>query len=190
MVRKNNSPNAESVVPPSDSSVIPGIERLADEISGLRQVLDEIREELSWVTRNGIPVQPIEHIHVTRMARDVTAGNWKERLKVERHSLHPPGQLDGLGTLELNRLAADLQNAVERLAIDKLAPILQLMEEVRSAVSQAILHSATHPDGGEAKGGNFVQASQFASIPVAEKLPGGNDEVPLSPGKTRRRSLF
>jgi len=38
----------------------------------LREVLDEIREDLSWVIRNGLPVQPVEHVHVKRIDRNVT----------------------------------------------------------------------------------------------------------------------
>ena len=35
-----------------------------------RETIDELREDFSWVTRNGLPVQPIEHFIVKRMARD------------------------------------------------------------------------------------------------------------------------
>lgn len=47
---------------------------------------DEIREEISWVTRNGLPVRtplPVSPV-LKRMALDPLAADWGERLLIER----------------------------------------------------------------------------------------------------------
>jgi len=59
---------------------MPG-ERLCDVVTDFTQhlrvlidVLDDIREDLNWITRNGIPgSRPMEHTRVVRMARDPLA---------------------------------------------------------------------------------------------------------------------
>ena len=100
------------------------VDQLIGEVRLLRQVLDEIREDLSWVTRNGLPVQPVEHVHVKSMARDVTAVDWNNWLVVERSMLDPPTRLSGLDFIDLDRIAEELRVAVETLAQGQIEPIL------------------------------------------------------------------
>lgn len=118
-------------------------DRLAAEVRCLREVMDDVREDLSWLTRNGLPVQPVEHVHVKRMARDVTAPNWDERLVVERTMLHPPGQLSGIATPELRRLAEELQSAVEHLLEGKIGPVLKAVDEVQAALKSGLIGALT-----------------------------------------------
>ncbi|MBI1314485.1 hypothetical protein GC176_24600, partial [bacterium] len=70
-----SAPNEETENPVADS-----VDRLTAEVRVLRDVLDEIREDFSWVTRNGLPVQPVIHTRVKRMALDPCADDWGERL--------------------------------------------------------------------------------------------------------------
>lgn len=122
-------------------------DRLAAEVRCLREVMDEVREDLSWLTRNGLPVQPVEHVHVKRMARDVTAPDWDERLVVERTVLHPPGQLSDVAIPELRRLAEELQSAVEHLLEGQIGPVLKAIDEVQAALIDAMQKSETEPSG-------------------------------------------
>lgn len=122
-------------------------DRLAAEVRCLREVMDEVREDLSWLTRNGLPVQPVEYVHVKRMARDVTAPDWNERLLVERTVLLPPGQLSGVATPELRRLAVELQSAVEHLLEGQIGPVLKAVDEVQAALIDAMQQSETEPSG-------------------------------------------
>jgi len=131
---KSTTPVAAEESGPLSESV----DRLIGEVQLLRQVLDEIREDLSWVTRNGLPVQPVEHVHVKSMARDVRAADWNDRLVIERTMLHPLGQLGRLGSLELDRLMDELRGSVETLAQGQIEPVLNALDEVRTALLAAM----------------------------------------------------
>jgi hypothetical protein len=61
---------------------------LKDEVRVLRDILDEIRDELQWVTRNGVPVQvshPVSPV-LRQMALDPMAKDWGERLHIVRQA--------------------------------------------------------------------------------------------------------
>ena len=133
------SPQRVSVNPVENpDSISESVDQLIGEMRLLRQVLDEIREDLSWVTRNGLPVQPVEHVHVKSMARDVRAADWTDRLVIERTMLHPPTRLGGLGSLELDRLTDELRDSVDTLAQGQIEPVLNALEEVRKALIKAM----------------------------------------------------
>src|SRR5205823_828965 len=89
------------------------VDRLTAELTILRQVIDDLREDFSWVTRNGIPVQPIEHVLVKRMALNPLAGNWNELLQVERFTTSIERELSPLNPEALDRIADDLKTTFE-----------------------------------------------------------------------------
>lgn len=142
MPQRRKSPSAsraENTDPLAES-----VDRLSAEVRVLRDVLAEIREDFSWVTRNGLPIQPVEHVHFRRMARDVNADDWSERLVIERTLLHPPGQLAGIAIPELRRLTEHLQSAVEALMEGQVEPILKAVDEVQAALMDAMQQSQTN----------------------------------------------
>ena len=59
---------------------------LKDHIRVLINVIDEVRDELQWLTRNGLPsVEPLPTVPVLKqMAADPCAGDWSERLVIAR----------------------------------------------------------------------------------------------------------
>ena len=120
------------------SPLTESVDRLTSEIHCLRQVLDDVREDVSWLTRNGLPVQPVEHVHVRRMARDVNADDWSERLVIERTQLHPPGQFSAMGSLDVGRIAEELRTTVEALNHRQLLPVLNALDVVRAALLNAM----------------------------------------------------
>ncbi len=123
------------------------VDRLTDELRSLGTVLESIREDVSWVTRNGLPVQPVEHIHLTRMARDPCADDWNERLLVERTMIHPPGQLSALGSPDIERIAEELRTTVESLAQEHLEPVLTALDEVRDGLLWEIRRTKQEASG-------------------------------------------
>lgn len=82
-------------MPPRKSSTATPNEvvELREELVDLRQqvqllstIIDELREELSWLTRNGIPphADAIPSPVLKRMAADPLADDWNERLVIAR----------------------------------------------------------------------------------------------------------
>ena len=152
------------------------VDRLSSEIHCLRQVLDEVREDVSWLTRNGLPVQPIEHVHVRRMARDVNADDWSERLVIERTQLHPPGQFSAMGSLDVGRITEELRTAVETLNHGELLPVFNAVDVVRAA----LLNAMQEQDGDHAVGKpETASASEPASqIPQAHLQESHAPDIP------------
>lgn len=68
------------------------ITSLKDHIRLLVDAIDEVREELGWLTRNGLPVrEPLSPIPVLKqMALDPCADDWGERLVIERGEVQRP----------------------------------------------------------------------------------------------------
>lgn len=76
----------------SQSSAPDEIAELRDEIASLKDhirllvdAIDEVREELSWLTRNGLPSrEPLPPVPVLKqMAADPCAEDWGERLVID-----------------------------------------------------------------------------------------------------------
>lgn len=129
---KNSAPAA---VPASGSeSLERAIDRLTGELALLRQVMDEIREDFSWLTRNGLPVQAIEHVHVKRMALDPSADDWGERLEIERSTYHPRAAASPLDSHALDQIADDLKTTMEAVAQGQLEVVLTALDGVRAEI--------------------------------------------------------
>ncbi len=80
---------AKSVPPPAPDEIAElrqEIASLKDHIRLLVDAIDEVREELGWLTRNGLPLRdPLPPIPVLKqMALDPCAEDWGERLVIER----------------------------------------------------------------------------------------------------------
>jgi len=122
-----NAP-AEKVV--ESDTLAAALERLADEVRTLHSVLDEIREDLSWVTRNGLPIQPIEHVIVKRMSKDPLADDWDDQL--ETIHLQSPPSKSHLDADAIQKLADGLTAAFEGIAQGHLEIVLTALDGVRA----------------------------------------------------------
>ena len=85
---------AHSSTPPAPDEIAELREEIAslkDHIRLLVDAIDEVREELSWLTRNGLPSQePLPPVPVLKqMALDPCAEDWGERLVIERGDARP-----------------------------------------------------------------------------------------------------
>ncbi len=60
------------------------VESLSQEVQVLRNILDEIREDLSWALRNGhpIPKNNTQHSVLKKMGLDPCAEDWQDRLEI------------------------------------------------------------------------------------------------------------
>lgn len=130
------SPRTQPVSAPETDGIASAINRLCDEIHVLRESIDTFREDFAWVTRNGLPVQPIEHIHVKRMALDPCAGDWNEQLIIERSTSGTGAPT--LESLPLDRIADDLKTTFEAIAQGQLEVVLTALDGVRVQVLAAL----------------------------------------------------
>ena len=120
MPQRRKSPSANSAE--KTDALIESVDLLSAEVRCLREVLDEVREDFSWLTRNGLPIRPVEHVHVRRMARDINADDWAARLVVDRFELPETAQASLLESDSLDDLARNLTAAFEAAAKGQLEP--------------------------------------------------------------------
>lgn len=132
MAKKTQS---ESAVPAEANPLRESVDQLTAEVRVLREVLAEIREDISWVTRNGLPIQPVEHVVVRQMALDPCAKDWGDRLVVERHVSSAGSLLD---SNVLEHVAADLKATFEAIAQGQLEVVLTALDGVRGQLISAI----------------------------------------------------
>ena len=160
--------SAPAAAPESDPLVL-AVDCLTAELAVLRQVIDEIREDFSWVTRNGLPVRPIEHVHVKRMALDPTAEDWGERLEIERSTYHPRGSASPLDSDTLDHVVEDLKSTFEVAAQGQLELVLTALDGVRAEIIGALRHRRTESakDSSETTSSSLLPSSTSTSSPAS-----------------------
>ena len=146
--------------------LVTSVDRLAFEVRVLREVLDEIREDFSWVTRNGPTARAIEHVHVKRMALDPCAEDWGEHLEIER-STYDPGSLRSKPPaipVDADRVD-ELTTVLETIAQGQLEIILTALDGVRTDLLMAI-----KPSGGQSKLSSPPSSPEPIATPPLGKL--------------------
>lgn len=160
-------------------------DRLSAEVRCLREVLDEVREDFSWVTRNGLPIQPMEHIRVRRMARDPNADDWAARLVVDRFALPEDIQASPLESDSLDALARNLRAAFETAAKGQLEPVLQVVDGVQARLVAML----------QQQGGNEISEPASVATTPARPTATAPANIPAEdsrarPAKRKRSQLF
>lgn len=171
--RSSAAPRQASDQP--DERLADSIDHLTAELRVLREVLDEIREDFSWLTRNGLPIQPIEHVHVKRMALDPCAEDWGEHLEIERSSYAPRSAASPLESDTLDSVVADLKTSFEAAAQGHLEMVLTALDGVRAEILTALRRRR-----GEASGESVQSPDHPSSPPPASTL---SAPLPPPPGR-------
>lgn len=86
MARKRSQERRESSDNNREEALTDAVVRLTEEMQAVGSTLEAIREELNWLTRNGIPPHadpPACHGVLKRMALDPTSEDWGDRLQIE-----------------------------------------------------------------------------------------------------------
>lgn len=124
------------------------VNRLADEVRVVRDVLDDVREDLGWITRNGIPGRASEHTQLLGMARNPLSPHANERLVTQTTtSADSASSFDELvaeiaeavtvvGQEQVNLLLAALDNARAKLLAAIKTPSVDLEPETTAAASE------------------------------------------------------
>lgn len=175
MAKSRPSPPAE---PLEDQKLVSAIEHLADEVALIRQVLDEFREDFSWLTRNGLLIRPVEHTHVKQMALDPTAADWNERLVIQRSTYPRPNTEPPVSSATLDRISGELKATIEALAQGQLPEMLTALDEIRAVIQSNLpkQESTTRSDttlGDAALASVVTRPSLSTSSPTHQKPPPG-----------------
>jgi|GEM_PF-689290 len=175
MAKKARVPSAERPAEPDPLTA--AVERLADAVIVLRDAVDEIREDISWLSRNGLSVQPIEHVVVKRMARNPCAANWSEHLHIER-STFPADQSGSLLDADTcNRIAEELTATFEAVAQGQLEVVLTALDGVRDEILAALKRP-------------LAKRTDQAAVPAAEPPPAPAPASDPTRDSPPRGSLF
>jgi hypothetical protein len=136
MAKKERDASADN---PKDSEAIAAaLHRLADAVLLLRDVIADVREDVHWVTHNGLPLQPIVHTVVKRMARDPCAANWSEQLSVEHYSYPPDTSEMSPDATPVDRFREELESTIEAAMQGQLETLLTVLDGVRDEILAAL----------------------------------------------------
>lgn len=137
---------ATPATPAAPETLLDSVDRLTAEVRLLRQILDELREDFSWVTRNGLPVQPVEHVVVQQMARDPCAKDWGKRLVIQRNVYPTDAIPEPTGTeVPKNGSTPGLDTASQEQLYSVVTALDRVREQLAKAVAvpQEFLNSGT-----------------------------------------------
>jgi microsomal dipeptidase-like Zn-dependent dipeptidase len=114
------------------------VNHLAQELRVVRDVMDEIREDLGWITRNGIPGRHGEHTQIVRMARDPLSPDANERLATQKTSAeNSPSSFD--------ELVAEIAEAVTVVGQEHVNLLLTALDDARAKLLAAIKTPSAEP---------------------------------------------
>ena len=163
MARRNASP------PPAPAEL--PAERLCDVVSDLARhvhvlidVLDDIREDLSWITRNGIPSNPVQHTRVVRMARDPLAPDARDHLELRTYTLEPRGSTE-ISPKVFDELVSEIAEAVTVIGQEQLNMFLMALDDARAKLLAAI--KTTSPKSTERETNTISEPPLAAQTAVA-----------------------
>ena len=117
------------------------VNRLADELRVVRDVLDDVREDLNWVTRNGISGRVIQHTRVVRMARDPLAPDAASHLELRTYTLEPKNTA-GISPEVFDELVSEIAEAMTVVGQEQLNMFLTALDDARARLMAAIKHPA------------------------------------------------
>ena len=130
--------SAQSSATDAGDPLAEAIHHLGDEVRVLRDVLDEFREDFSCLIRNGMPIQPVEHIAIKRMAADPLAEDWAQRLEVVRTTLPVARSRSQLDPESLGDLMEEFETVFTAVAQGQLEVMLIALDGVRDQIVSAI----------------------------------------------------
>ncbi len=118
---------------------------LTEHVQVLTDALSDIREDLNWITRNGIPgSHPIEHTRLIRMARDPLSPNARDHLELRTYTLEPHGS-SPITPEVFNDLVSEIAEAMTVVGQEQLNMFLSALDDARTKLLAAIKSPATTP---------------------------------------------
>jgi len=124
------------------------VSRLTEEVCVVRDVLDEIREDLGWVTRNGIPGQPTVHTHFVRMVADPFAPDANERLEFRQFTREASNFFE-FASDTLEGLISEIAEVVTGTGQEQVDLLLSALDDLRAKLLAAIKSLPREPESAE-----------------------------------------
>lgn len=180
MVRSPSSPVAQPSGTPAETAterLLAAVNELAQNVRVLIDVVDQVREDLSWLTRNGVPHQPI-NVVVHRMP--LLASGARDDSSLELSMAPWPVRDPTADTLSDEQVrAAVIDDVVQRLAEplgqlaqEQLNSLLSVMDHAHREVLQAIRAPRTAPpQESVAPKASQRRTRQKSAPPPAAKAP-------------------
>ncbi len=147
---------------------------MTDELRVARDVMDEIREDLSWVSRNGVPGHREGHTQLLRMARDPLASDANELIEVITSTVASANSSEHSADA-LDKLVSEIAEFVTVFGQEQVNLLLSTLDDARSKLVAAIKTSSATPS-----------ASQESTVPLSS--PPSTSPAPVKPSQTQ--SLF
>ena len=145
------------------------VSRLADEVRVVRDVLNETREDLGWLTRNGIPGRHGEHTQIVRMARDPLAPDANELLEVITSTVASANS-SGLAPDVFDELISEIAEVVTVVGQEQVNLLLSALDDAWPKVFAAIkASSSVTPNAGQES--TAPPSSQQSTSQAAAKPP-------------------
>ncbi|MBM3970825.1 MAG: hypothetical protein FJ302_13355 [Planctomycetes bacterium] len=136
---------------------------MTDELRVARDVMDEIREDIGWVTRNGIPGHRDGPSQLLRMARDPLAADASERLEV-RLNQGAATDSPAFSPEKFDELLLEIAEVVTVVGQEQLNLLLTALDSARDRLLTAIKSPAADPKS-KAKSSEAQHRSQPATPP-------------------------
>ncbi len=121
------------------------VNHLAEEVRVARDVMDEIREDLGWVTRNGIPCHPTIHTQLIRMARDPLASDAHARLEFRRFS-HGAPDAPTQAPDTLHELVSEIAEVITGTGQEQVNLLISALDDLRTKLFEAIKSAPQEPN--------------------------------------------
>ncbi len=144
MTKSARTPAPESARLQHLERLTDAVNRLADETRVVRDVLDEICEDLVWVTRNGIPGRQGEQTRLVRMARDPLSADANERLEIRTSKLSPSSST-GLSETRFDELVNEITEAIAVVGKERVDLLLTSLDDARAKLLAAIKTPSVDP---------------------------------------------
>ena len=144
MTKSTRASAAESTRSQHVERLTDAVHRLADEVRVVRDVLNEIREDLGWVTRNGIPSHRGEHTQLVRMAANPLAPDANEHLEVRTSTIGQSGSPE-FSSDAFDALVSEIAETVTVVGQEQVNLLLTALDDVRTKLLAAIKSPIVQP---------------------------------------------
>ena len=146
---------------------------LTEHVEVLCDVMSDLREDVNWITRNGIPGgRPTEHTRLIRMARDPLAEDARDHLELRTYTLEPHGA-PAITPEVFNELVSEIAEAMTVVGQEQLNMFLTAFDDARTKLMMAIKNPSTKQGAGESIVGPESLPQQYTPTSVSSDAEAG-----------------